>query len=190
MAAPRLAQSQHAPSGQPAMPTPTSSSCSARLPPHQHHPDLQLLSLPITPRPREGDRGKLRGRDGGRGREHEGGREGKGRREGGREGGREGRGVESASPHSVEFRRPRVKVADCCRVLAARILGCFKSLLSPGAAKKGDRNLETDHLRRGRRVGFWQHLVQVVLRRCRSQQRQERQAFDAANLKSSRSQSR
>ena len=69
----------------------------------------------------------------------EGGREGgtEGGTEGGREGGRRGvgrvresGGAESASPCSVEFRRLRVKVAECCRGHAALIPGGSKSVLS------------------------------------------------------------
>ena len=56
--------------------------------------------------------------------------------EGGREPGgggemREVGGAESSSPGGVEFRRLRVKVAECCRGRVALIPGGSKSVLSP-----------------------------------------------------------
>ena len=62
--------------------------------------------------------------------------------EGLRKGGRGG--AKWASSGGVEYRRRRVKVADCCRVHRAHIPSGSKSVSSPGAAKKGDWKLERD----------------------------------------------
>ena len=107
----------------------------------------------------------------------EGGREIRVREEGGREEGRkggrglegrEGGGAESASPVGVEFRLFQVKVAVCCRVHAAPVPSCCKSVSSPGCVKKEEWKLERDS--RGRQVLSRRHQAQVVLRQCQSSQ--------------------